>query len=159
MSRFHELLLKVKRGETPFFRALRATVKGTIYFNPPGPPSFLKPPFSVLYEFHFLVISFFRWITKFYRNPLFESRCVTVGKNLTLWAMPFVPGHTEIQIGDNVSFNGKVDILSGRFLDHPRFVVGNGCVIGPNTLITVNSEVTLEDNVIVSYDCRITRLS
>lgn len=152
---FQAFLRKVKKGESPFFRVLRSAIKGTIYFNPPNLPSFLKPPFSLLYEFHFLVISFFRWITKLYRNPLFESRCVTAGKNLTLWAMPYVPGHTEIHIGDNVSFNGKVDILSGRFLDHPKFVVGNRCVIGSNTLFTVNREITLEDDVIVSYDCRI----
>lgn len=155
MTHFQAFLRKVKKGETPFFRILRAAIKGTIYFNPPNLPSFLKPPFSLLYEFHFLVISFFRWITKLYRNPLFESRCATVGKNLTLWAMPYVPGHTEIHLGDDVVFNGKVDIMSGRFLDHPRFVVGNRSAIGQNTIITVNREVIIEDDVIVSYDCRI----
>jgi acetyltransferase-like isoleucine patch superfamily enzyme len=69
--------------------------------------------------------------------------------------MPFVLGHAELHIGDDVTFNGKVDIISGRFLDHPKFSVGNRSMIGGNTLITVNSEVTLEDDVIVSTDCRI----
>jgi len=156
MSLFNSFVLKVHRGETPFFRFLHVIAKSILSFCPPRIPRFLKPLVRLFYEFHYFVINAWRWlIHNFYANPLFQSRCTTVGRNLRLGAIPYVSGHLDIHIGDDVQFNGQVDILCGRFLDHPRLIVGNRCTVGGNTLITANQEVILEDDVIVSYDCRI----
>lgn len=155
MTGFHTFLHKIKKGDTPFFRILRAVIKGTLYANPPRLPRLLKPVFSPLYELHYLVIALYRWLMKFYRNPLFQSRCTECGKNLTLWALPYVSGHAEIYIGDDVVFNGKVDIISGRFLEHPQLRIGSRSAIGPGTLIAVNREVVIEDDVLISFECRI----
>ncbi len=152
---FDEFVLKLKRGETPRYRFLRNVVKGVIYFSPPRIPRVSKPFFRLLYEFHFIVIMGWRWITHFYRHPLFQSRCASFGKNVTLWAMPYVSGHVAVHLGDNVTFNGKVDILAGRFVDNPQLVIGNRSIIGGNTIITANQAVTIEDDVMISFDCRI----
>jgi acetyltransferase-like isoleucine patch superfamily enzyme len=69
--------------------------------------------------------------------------------------MPFVSGHVEIHVGDNVRFGGKVSILSGGGFEEPKFVVRDRSMVGWNTIITVSKEVIIEEDVIVSYDCRI----
>jgi acetyltransferase-like isoleucine patch superfamily enzyme len=88
-------------------------------------------------------------------KPLFRSRCVRVGKRLRLSALPFVSGHVEIEVGDDVDFTGKVDILCGRFLDHPRLVIGDRAGLGGSLLISVNQEVVIEEDVKISTGCRI----
>lgn len=156
MSLFDQFVLKVKRGETPLFRLLKRMAVGLLTFGVPRLPGFLKAPFRVLYELHFGVIVFFRWlVSTFYSQPLFQSRCASVGRNLRVLAMPYVSGHVEIHVGDDVQFNGKVDILCGRFLEKPQLVIKDRASLGAFTLITVNREVIIEEDALISYDCRI----
>lgn len=149
-------ILKLKRGETPLFRALRSVVY--FIFRPSAPrlPAFLKPLFRLIFEFHWGVVVFFRLLmTLLYSHPVFQARCTQVGKNLGLSGLPFVTGHVEIYIADHVSFGGNFSLMSGRFLDHPRFQVGDRTEIGWNVSITVNQEVIIEEDVLVANDCRI----
>ena len=109
-----------------------------------------------MYDFHFLIVVVCRaLITVCYRNPLFQGRCASFGRNVALEGMPFVSGHVEIHVGDNVRFGGKVSILSGGGFEEPKFVVRDRSMVGWNTIITVSKEVIIEEDVIVSYDCRI----
>src|SRR5690348_1360645 len=99
MSFFDQITLKVRRGEGPFYGAIRSLVKGMLHSNLPL-PGFLKPFYRTLYQSHFLVKYGFRWaLNYFYREPAFRSRCTSVGRNLHLWLMPDVSGHTKIYIG------------------------------------------------------------
>jgi acetyltransferase-like isoleucine patch superfamily enzyme len=45
--------------------------------------------------------------------------------------------------------------MCGRFLDQPVLRVGDRCIIGGDTVISVNKEVVIEDDVMISTDCRI----
>jgi acetyltransferase-like isoleucine patch superfamily enzyme len=38
-------------------------------------------------------------LTVFYRNPLFQARCVTWGKGVSIDGMPYVSGNLEICVG------------------------------------------------------------
>jgi acetyltransferase-like isoleucine patch superfamily enzyme len=150
------LILKLKRGETPIFRALRSGVY--FVFRPAAPrlPTFLKPLFRFFYDLHYGVIVVVRLlVTLFYRHPLFQARCLQVGKNLGLTGLPFVSGPVEIYLGDNVSLGGDLSIVSARFIDHPRFQVGDRSEIGWNVALIVNKEVVIEEDVLVANDCRI----
>jgi len=149
------LLLKVRRGETPLYRALRAAARFFLRPAPPRMPGFLRPLLRVLYETHFFVIRFWRLCLSFYRTPLFQGRCASTGRNLSLDQLPFVHGHTEITIGDDVSIGGQVSILSGRFMDRPHLSIGDRTFIGWNTIFTVNQSITIGSDVLISYDCRI----
>ena len=147
----------MKAGESPFFRLLRSVVRVITTPSAPRIPGFLKPPLRVLYEAHFGVIIVARLlITLFYRHPLFQARCASVGRRLTLGGLPFVTGHAEIHIGDDVELGGRVSILSGNQLERPRLIVGNRVKINWNTAVTVSREVVIEDDVLISFDCRIT---
>jgi acetyltransferase-like isoleucine patch superfamily enzyme len=156
MSFANNLILKLKRGETPLFRALRKVVY--FIFRPPVPrlPAFLKPFFRSLYELHYGIVVLVRLlVTLFYSHPLFQARCAEVGKNLGLSGLPFVTGHVGIYIADNVSLGGNFNIMSGRFLDNPRLQIGDRTGLGWNVTITVNKEVIIEEDVLVANDCRI----
>ncbi len=156
MSLIDGFVLKVKRRDGRLFEYLHIIAKNILYFTPPRVPALLKPFFGLCYNFHYFLINAFRWtVSNFYMNPLFQGRCATVGKNLRLTALPYVSGHIEIHLGSNVTLDGRISILSGRFVDHPRLVIGDRTAIGLNTLLIANQEICIEEDVIVSFDCRI----
>lgn len=148
-------LLKIKRAETPFFRALRHAILGTLRANVPV-PAFLKPPLRLIYEGYYLCVPAWRWgLAYFVWLPLFRSRCASAGRRIRISALPFVYGHVEIHLGDDVEFGGKVDIVSGRFLDRPRLIIKDRAGVGLGTLISVNQEVVIEEDAIISVNCTI----
>lgn len=148
-------LLKVKRGETPFYGTLRSFARAAMYSNLPQ-PAFIKPFFRFLYHLHFAVWYGGRWMLNvFYREPVFRARCRSVGKRLLITLMVDVSGHPEIYIGDNVNFHGRVGISSGRVFDHPRLVIGDAVDLGHQVTISVNKEVVIEKGVHIASSCRI----
>jgi acetyltransferase-like isoleucine patch superfamily enzyme len=146
----------VKVGNTPAYRVLRAIAKALARPRGPRVPRLLKPLFRLAYEAHFGLIVLARLVgTALYRHPLFQARCASVGRNLSLEGLPYVSGHTRIEIGDNVSLGGKICIFSGRQVAEPRLVVKDHVFLGWNVQITVSKEVVIEEHVMVSFDCRI----
>ncbi len=150
------LKLRIRRGETPVYRALRASARWFLSGGTAPVPRFLRPLCRALYELHFFVIIVARRLLILgYKEPLFRSRCATAGRRLTLSALPYVHGHTEIHVGDDVTITGDLSIISGRFIDRPKLVIGDRALIGGGTLISVNQEVIIEEDVIISPGCRI----
>lgn len=156
MGFINSLILKVKRAETPGYRALKKLAG--LLFNPPGVriPALAKPIGRVCYEGHFFFITVCRAaVNFFYRQPLFQSRCAYVGRNLRIEGMPYVNGQVEIFLGDDVSLGGNVSIHSSRLFDKPTLTIRDRSSLGWNTSISVNLAVTIEEDVLVSFDCRI----
>src|SRR5579884_1908596 len=148
--------LRIRRAETPFYRFLKACALVLIRPRAPRIPRILKPAGRALYAFHFLVIVAVRaLITLLYRHPLFQSRCASFGSNVSIEGLPFISGHTEIHIGDDVYLGGKIAIHSGRILEAPVLKIGNRAQIGWNTSITVNQEVIIEEDAIRSEERRV----
>lgn len=151
-----KLIVKVQRAETPGFRILKKLIR--TLFDPPAfrIPAIVKPLGRFLYELHFFAITVFRgFVGFFYRQPLFQSRCASVGKNLRIAGMPYVLGPVRVHLGDDVSLGGNVSILSGRVFDEPALTIKDRSAVGWNTSIAVNLEITIDEDVFVSYDCRI----
>jgi acetyltransferase-like isoleucine patch superfamily enzyme len=69
--------------------------------------------------------------------------------------MPDVWGHTEIRVGDDVTFQGKVSIFSSRVFDNPKLLIGNRVSIGHMVTFSVNKEIVIEDDVLIASDVRI----
>lgn len=156
MSTIDRLILKIKRADTPVFRALKMCARMLSRPQAPVLPSFFRPVLRSLYELHFLAIQTARLLmTVLYRHLLFQGRCASIGKNVAIDGMPFVVGHAEITIGDNVCLGGGLEIMTGRFVQSPRLVIKDNAELGWNVRITVNREVTIEEHVRISYDCRI----
>ena len=150
-----QFVLKIKRGESPFYRALGAFANKARRATLPL-PRFLFPLLRLLYHAHFGVLFGVRWLLNyFYREPLFRSRCVSVGDGFHMWWMPDIFGHPRIHIGANVNFFGRVFIVSGRVFDDPRLVIGDRVDIGHDVSIVVNREVVIEEDVKIANGCRI----
>ena len=143
-----QLILKIKRGDSPLFRFLRRCA-GTLLHNTMPVPKPLKPLFAIAYRAHFAIRYGFRWLLAFfYRGPLFQARCLSVGKNLHVWLLPEVRGPVEIHVGDNVNFYGYLLIESTDLCAAPpRLLIGNRVDLGHNMQILVNSEVVIDDDV------------
>lgn len=145
----------IKRGETPFYRRIRSILKRLLSPHAPRVPNFLKPPLRAFYEARIGVVVVWRWLaTVLYRHPLFQARCASVGRNLSIGLLPYVNGHVEIHIGDDVSL-GSISIASGRFVDRPQLVIKDRVQIGWGVYFSVNREVVIEEEVMISFNCRI----
>jgi acetyltransferase-like isoleucine patch superfamily enzyme len=148
-----QFVLKLKRGDNAFYRALRDLLKRLMRSRLPV-PRVMFPLFRLLYGLHFVVIYGARFLLNyFYREPIFRSRCVSIGKDFHLLLLPDVTGHAQIRIGDNVNFYGKVGITSGRILDAPKLTIGNRVDIGHQVGFVVNKEIVIEDDVKIASGC------
>lgn len=150
-------LRKVKRGETPAYRFLRFLAHFVLRPSAPRIPGFMKPPLRAIYLFRFAILIPLRWLLQiFYRGPLFQSKCASVGKNLSVDSLPWVSGPVEIHVGDDVWLGGNICIRSGRLLDHrPKLVIGDHAQVSGNVSVSVSSEVVIEEYARVSYNCQI----
>ena len=147
-------ILKVKRGDSSFFRFLQKVAKGILTHTLPL-PRFLNPLLGAFYDLHQILMAVLRWAASyFYREPLFRGRCEVVGKRFTLSKMPYVMSHAKIFIGDDVNFFGKVDIFSGRIFDEPKLIIHDRVDIGHNVLFVVNKQIEIEDDVNVASGVR-----
>jgi acetyltransferase-like isoleucine patch superfamily enzyme len=150
--------LRIRKADSPITRLAKKLLR--IIANPTVPP-LARPLLSVLrffYEAHFMAIVIGRaFITIFYRNPLFQARCASFGRNVKIAGkLPFVSGPVQIHIGNNSYIGGNVTILSGSFMDTPpRFIMKDNADLGWNAYVVVNKEVILEENVRIPHDCRI----
>jgi acetyltransferase-like isoleucine patch superfamily enzyme len=148
------VILKIKRGESPFYSGLRSFIKAVLTSNFPL-PRFLYPVVRLIFDLQGQIAEFFRWaFSYFIREPLFRARCASVGKRFRLFRLPYVMSHAEIRIGDDVNFFGKVDIMSGRIFDNPRLIIQNRVDIGHNVGFVVNKEIVIEDDVNVASGVR-----
>jgi acetyltransferase-like isoleucine patch superfamily enzyme len=139
-----------RRSDAPVFRFLRSLAKRVRTSNLPV-PRFLNP---LLLPFFYLPMTVRRvssfLFSYFIRVPLFRARCASMGRNFRLFRMPWVVGHAEIHIGNDVSFFGKVDIGSGSVFDRPRLILGDRVDIGHGVGFTVNKEIVIEEDVNVA---------
>lgn len=147
-------ILKIKRGESPFFRFLRSVAKAVLTSNLPV-PRFLFPILRVLFNLHnYAGVFFRRFVSYVYTEPLFRSRCEHVGRNFNLTRMPWVMSHAKIYIGEGVNFFGKVDIISGRIFDEPKLTICDRADIGHNVVFVVNKEIYIGEDVNIASGVR-----
>jgi acetyltransferase-like isoleucine patch superfamily enzyme len=148
-----QFVLRLKRGDNAFFRGLKKILQRLMRSRFPA-PRFVLPFYRLLYGLHFGIIYAARFLLNyFYREPMFRSRCVSIGGNFHLLLLPDVTGHARIFIGNDVNFYGKVGITSGRILDSPVFRVGDRVDIGHQVSFVVNREIIIEDDVKIASGC------
>ena len=85
-----------------------------------------------------------------YYEPLMKSRCVSVGKNLTLLqALPLITGNLKIWIGDDVTIDGTNTFAANRVYDTPELRIGNRSFIGWHVTISVGQEVVIGQHCLI----------
>jgi acetyltransferase-like isoleucine patch superfamily enzyme len=154
LSLVDEFLLRVRRGQTPFYRTLKGVAVSVRSSSLPTPGLLRKLARGAFYGHQALwrAAGFLR--SYLYTGPLFSARCEAVGKRFRVCRMPFVVGHAKIRVGDDCNFFGKVDIMSGGIFDEPALTLGNRVDIGHNVVFLVNKEIVIEDDVNVASGVR-----
>ena len=149
------LMLKIRRGQTPPFSYLKQAIRFFLHSHLPL-PGFLRPLLRGMYEAHFLGKFFLmRAFCFFYAEPLFRARCNKVGKRFSMIIMPHIIGHTQVEIGDHVSFSGKVGIMSGGVCENPRLILRDHVHISHMVSFTVNKEVIVDEGAMIASGCTI----
>lgn len=145
-----EFLLRVRRAESPPYRALKKFAQAVISFNLPL-PRFALAFYRMLYALHDFCMQAVRWVLNvFFREPAFRSRCASAGKRLYVSRLPYIVGHAKIYVGDDVKIYGKVDIFSGASCDEPKLILKDRVEVGHNVGFTVNQEIVIEEDVNIS---------
>ena len=138
----------------PFYRMLGAWAK-KLQSGALPLPRFIDPALRLVFYFHQAVWRGVYWAAGyFYVGPVFRSRCVSAGRRFRISRMPYVTGHAQIHIGDDVNFFGKVDIFSGRMFDEPKLIIGDRVDIGHAVVFVVNQEIVIEEDVNVASGVR-----
>jgi acetyltransferase-like isoleucine patch superfamily enzyme len=107
-----------------------------------------KPVYRLLYATHVLVATGFGWfLNACYFEPLFRSRCKTVGKGLWMEQLPYVVGGGSIVIGDNVRISGKPGIgFSTKIHANPVLTIGNNTFVGHGTSFAIAQRIEVGAN-------------
>src|SRR5690348_11954918 len=108
------LIVKLRRGEGPFWGRLKWLAKKVLHFH--LPVFWLTRPFWALcYHAHVAGRSLLAGLLRFFwYEPLFRSQCARVGESFEMEQLPYVHGTGRISLGDHVTFGGK-----------PCFIFGN----------------------------------
>jgi carbonic anhydrase/acetyltransferase-like protein (isoleucine patch superfamily) len=155
ISNLEAAVLRLKRGDSPWFRTLRKVHRFCVSANLPVPGA-LKPLGRFVYNLQLFARGAIKRVCAFVcLQPLFRSRCDSLGERLSLIALPRVVGHASILIGDDVRLSGTLGIVSGRTFDKPVLRIGNRVFLGHDVEISCNREIVIEDDVMVAGCCRI----
>jgi len=155
LSKIDDLILAIRRGDTPTTRAAKSAYKTLISQSVPV-NGVTAPLFSAAYR---------TWLAgeeawelaraKFLWEPMVRARFAHVGKNLRLGRLPHVKGHPVVTVGDDVYMGAHITIESGRYLDNPRFIVGNNVSIASDCFFSVSKLVEIGDHCALGAGCEL----
>lgn len=143
-----EFLLKIRRRENAFYNGLYRTAFGLRRMRLPLPRA-LFVAIYYLSEFVSAVASILHRVL--WADPLFRSRCTSVGQGLFLvGGVPCIHGRLAIYIGDNVTLYGRSTIDANQVHELPILRIGDNTYLGDFLRISVGQEVTIGRHCYVS---------
>jgi acetyltransferase-like isoleucine patch superfamily enzyme len=146
-------LVKIRRGETPFYRFLYRTARASLHVHIPV-PRVIAPVFRGLYHLHFFVRTLlYRAIRFLYWEPIFRGRCESVGKNLEMILLPDIASHVQLRVGNNVHLNGFFGVGSGRAYERPRLILEDNVHVGHQVTFAIGKEIVIEEGVMIANNC------
>lgn len=143
-----KLFLKIRRREGRLGALLHDVAKKILWFNVP-PISLIYGP---LYIFRKGISSaaLFLW-QKFFNEPMFKSRCKTVGCNLKIdRGFPAISDSLVMVLGQNIHIDGKNTFAGGAVYSEPLLEVGDNSYIGYGTSISVAKRVTIGKDCLIA---------
>jgi acetyltransferase-like isoleucine patch superfamily enzyme len=142
-----QLILAIKRRESWWARFLYGlAVKGRQAHVP-----YVPGLHDLLYVERRLRLHSWRNLKRLlYYEPLMKSRCVSVGKNLTLLqALPLITGNLRIYVGDNVTIDGTNTFAANRIYDSPELRIGSHSFIGWHVTISVGQRAVIGEHCLI----------
>ncbi len=149
MNRFDRWVLKVKRRETPAARLAHDAYHRLLDLRLPETDN-SRRVFRMAYVAHDILVDSREWAAgKLLYEPMLRGRAFTCGPGLRITALPYIRGHVRIRIGANCTF-GLFSVSSGRFIDKPQLIFGDGCTVGTDVLFNVNKRIMIGNHVGIS---------
>jgi acetyltransferase-like isoleucine patch superfamily enzyme len=136
------LIVKLRRGEGPFWGSLKWAIKKVRTFH--IPVFWLTwPLFAFLYHFQAGCRRAIGGCVRFFwSEPLFRSQCAHVGTGLRMEDLPYIDGTGRIVIGDHVTLDGRLSFVFGNRHDNrPEVVIGDHTYIGYGCSFTASSSI------------------
>jgi acetyltransferase-like isoleucine patch superfamily enzyme len=159
MSAIDEFIIKVRRGDTPFYSFLKRAAKSGLRFQIKA-PRFAYPLIRAIatldwwsYELHE------RLAVILYRYPVTQTLCQEIGAGLEMELIPSIGPGVQVYLGANVRLSGRIVIGGARILDNPVVRIGDRVFIGSNFTCSVAKEIVIEEDVLISSDCVISDYS
>jgi acetyltransferase-like isoleucine patch superfamily enzyme len=146
MSVIDDLIVRIKRGESPATRTARDVYR---WMQRAGLPESAasRALYAALYRAHDAWLASREFVgSKLLVEPMVRARFDRVGHNLQISALPYIVGHTRVSIGDDCRI-GRISIRSGRFVDRPELVIGDRAVIASGVQFVVNKRITLGSHI------------
>ncbi len=142
------LKLRVRRRETPLYRALYRLARAYQSFRLPV----IRPLHLALYHERAARRSLLATLARaLYHEPLLRARCERVGRRLVLTnGLPYIEGHLRIRLGDDVTLDGVSSLMAARVRDDPLLEVGSQVFLGHQLTVSVAERVTIGSHVLVS---------
>jgi len=145
-------ILKVKRGDTSFYRNLYIILKKVRRMSFPSIKVIHLPLYYAQKKISDFLHSFWHavWVI-----PVFKARLNKCGHSLKIInGMPYISGdHLTIEIGDNVNIVGGNQFIAGRINPSPYLKVGDRVSIGYHCEFSINHGITIGDDTIIATGC------
>lgn len=155
----NNLILKIKRAESPFYRRLKNIAKAALTFQAPIPRA-LDPLFRfIIYwrQTRFEIGE--RLSVAFFRYPVLRAMCASVGKRLKMEHIPAITPGVKVYIGDDVFLSGSLTVAGGRVFDNPELKIGNRTFIGYKCIFSVARLIEIGDDVLIAGGCSLSDYS
>lgn len=145
------LIAKVRRGEGPFWGAAKGAARAALAFHIPVNAA-TRPAFGLLYNAHVAGREWLAWALRFFwYEPLFRSRCASVGAGFRMERLPYLAGRGRIEIGARAWLSGKSTIeFSNVHHDEPELVLGEGAFVGHGCVFHVGESVRVGDRTMLA---------
>jgi acetyltransferase-like isoleucine patch superfamily enzyme len=143
-ERTMNLIVKLRRGEGPFWGNLKRLIKKVRTFHVPV-FWMTRPLFALLYLVH---VGFGRALAGlvrfFWSEPLFRSQCTSVGSAFRMVDLPYLDGNGRIVIGDHVTLDGRLSFVFGnRTGTLPQVVIGDHTYVGYGCSFTASCSISV----------------
>jgi acetyltransferase-like isoleucine patch superfamily enzyme len=152
VSMFERFVLNVRRRETPVYDWIYRAGKAIKGFEMPT----LRPLFKFLYYERNARLAIWRNLIRIlYQEPVFKSRCDTVGRRFMLRdeGIPLVLGHLRLRIGTQCVISGVTTFAASKLADDPVLEIGDGTRIGYQSVILVGERVTIGRHCMIANRC------
>lgn len=155
----NDLILKIKRAETPFYARLKRIGYAVLTLQLPI-PRFLDPIYKVILYFRYTRYEISEKLcVAFFRYPVMRMQCVSIGRRFRMERIPGISGNPKIYIGDDVYISGTIVITAGRIFPDPELRIGNRSFVADGCLFSVAKSIEIGDDVLIAGDCSISDYS
>lgn len=145
MSTIDNMILRIRRGDSPLARILSDIYRWIEVQRVPEIPA-TRMLYGALYRIHDAYEAVREQVAgKLIYEPMVRAR-FSVGDRVIVSSLPYVRGHARVTVGDDCRL-GHFAVTSGRFVDDPELVIGNGVSISSGVGFVVNKRIVIGDRV------------